>query len=690
MLRANRRWMSSVAVLLASAAVGVAADPEPGTVVRGTVVDEAGRPVAGATVDLLARQSRDVEPVRMEIVRVGPVRTGPDGGFVLRHDRILRSIGTIRAMADGGERLGISTSQGRDPSQPIRLVLSPSRSLTVRVVDAAGKPVAGAGVEVSTEEVASGSATAAVDPGTTDDRGIARFRVPADATIRDVLALKEGAGADYLANERGLPAVARGPLPAEVSLTLKGARTVAVRALDSDERPIPGVVFRLSLMTLKGRPTLRSAPQITEVTTDASGIARWRWVPEGCAGDLLVVPMQGLVEDALPRLSPSDEGDVTLNALFRRRARLSGRVVHADGSPARGVAIRAQGLNKFGDKPGAGGTRTGEDGSYVMLVRPEQAYLIAVTGPDSAAEPRSDLLIGEGERHDGLDFRLIEGTRLHGRVAIRPGAQRYVVVDLLGEELPADQQRTPGAKERLRLPIPPTLDGRGGYEARLGPGEYEVFAADHPEHPTIHIGGSGEFVLNFLGDLTPPPVPLKGVVVEAAPGGGERPAKSASLAARADQSTIYRAQADEAGRFSIQRTDQDVGLYASGEGGVAAVKVAKGVGEVKVVLGPPAAASGRVVDAAGRPFVGEGPFLSMSGGPWRPAEHLRRPSSVQVRSGPGRRIPGPLSPASGIQGVYFVLFRDSGAREVLPIKTFRVPGPGPIDLGTFVIPAGRP
>ena len=522
---------------------------------------------------------------------------------------------------------------------------------------------------------------AVVDPGTTDERGVARFRLPSDSPFRGALALKEGVGFDYVAN----PVVAA---PEAVPLTLQSGRTITLRARDSAGRPVPGIAFRLDGINFGLRPPgLSGALRITRVTTDASGLARWGWFREKSSGDVRVLPPEDLVEEATPRLSFLSEGDVTLNVLIRRKARLSGRVVNADGSPARGVTLTAIGMGQ----PGGDArlmARTEADGSYAMAVRPGRSYLIAVTSPGHASLPISDISVGEGESHGGLNFLLMEGTRLHGRATVPPGGSRYVLIYLLGEELPPAFQEKDGPKARFRLPISVPLDAQGDYEVRLGPGDYEVMAPGHREHPTIHVDGGGEFLLNFLGDpAAVPRVALTGVVVEPAPDGGERPAK-ASVTVTAVDSGTSRATTDEAGRFTVQRPDQDVVLYAQNLNGVAAVRVTKGTKEVKVVLGPLATASGRVVDARGKPIVGEGPRMIMTTGP----EDLPRDHSVVRLSklDPGGRYEFKVLVPGAEYRLSFLFTRDSGVQENLPIKTFRVERPGPIDLGEFVVPDEKP
>ena len=164
-MRRADRWAWLVVVALPVAAAR-GEDRAAETVLQGTVVDEAGKPAAGVVVEPLGREFRGVEAVR----------TGADGGFELRAGRVARPLAfaAVRARGDG-ERLGVASIRFRAagvPAGPMRVVLAPSRPLTVRVKDGAGKPVAGAAVEVVTSEIASGRPIAAVDPGTTDEGGV--------------------------------------------------------------------------------------------------------------------------------------------------------------------------------------------------------------------------------------------------------------------------------------------------------------------------------------------------------------------------------------------------------------------------------------------------------------------------------------------------------------------------------------
>ena len=71
----------------------------------------------------------------------------------------------------------------------------------------------------------------------TDTQGLATLRVAADARVQWVIGLKAGVGFDYFENYHIVPATEFPPLPEEVTLTLNGARTVRIKAVDSAAGP---------------------------------------------------------------------------------------------------------------------------------------------------------------------------------------------------------------------------------------------------------------------------------------------------------------------------------------------------------------------------------------------------------------------------------------------------------------------
>ena len=102
--------------------------------------------------------------------------------------------------------------------------------------------MAGAAVEVAGDYTVYADATTGAD-------GTALLRVPADAKVNWVFSLKSGFGFDYAEygsiddQGRSGPGVPSLELPASISLTLDGAQTVRIKAVDRDGKALPGVAF---------------------------------------------------------------------------------------------------------------------------------------------------------------------------------------------------------------------------------------------------------------------------------------------------------------------------------------------------------------------------------------------------------------------------------------------------------------
>jgi RNA polymerase sigma factor (sigma-70 family) len=214
--------------------VAQSAAGESMTRIMGVVVDEAGRPVAGTRVNVtwLRKNPEDTT-------------TAADGSFSLQIGFPIRSSETVHAFAESGARQGLARfEESFSPaSLPVRVVLKPARNLTVHVRDVKGSPVEGAAVELP-------FLLSPFSQALTDARGIAWFRLPADADVvhilalNHVLALKSGFGFDVFENYRSWPPFGtQETLPEKVFLTLDGARRVAIKAIDSAGSPVAGVSF---------------------------------------------------------------------------------------------------------------------------------------------------------------------------------------------------------------------------------------------------------------------------------------------------------------------------------------------------------------------------------------------------------------------------------------------------------------
>lgn len=466
----------------AFAATVTTAQADPGKAqITGTVVDEAGQPATQAEV-------RNVDG------RTPPVLTDAAGRFSLTLNDASIRYEKLIATADDGALMGLWETEDTDGSTvrstiDVQLTLKPSGKVLVKVVDAAGKAVSGA-------RIASAQAHTLLTFAVSDAQGGAELRVPQDAKITHVLAMKPGAGYEYLENAASAKWLDVKPLPAEVTLTLDGASRFEVRAVDSKGKPIPGVEFSPWYFRKTGKKGdlnvgSKSPGFPLSRTTDAEGLATFDFLPAQMEKK---VPMLCLSDDwhqqKDPVWSPRD-GDSKLETTLLRCGTASGLVLHADGKPAAGVMLQAEGrgkTNHYFRKT----VRSGADGSFQFTLYPEQSYLIAVTDEQWAAPSTSGFLMREGEVRADLFFTLGKGTLIHGTVfhvtTGKPLAKKTVTVIEQGAAIDQNAIQGPfsGDSAREQLVRWTSTDDEGRYSIRLGPGAYEV-SADYADEGRAQI-----------------------------------------------------------------------------------------------------------------------------------------------------------------------------------------------------------
>lgn len=123
--------------LLASVAIA----SEPAKRLGGRVVDENGRPLAGAKVTAFGAEAIDSDGSQQR--KLGTAVTGADGRF--RFDRPAESVVTIVATKKGG-CLDWAYWLGEGSGEPV-LRLGPATTIEGQIVDEAGRPIAGAAVD---------------------------------------------------------------------------------------------------------------------------------------------------------------------------------------------------------------------------------------------------------------------------------------------------------------------------------------------------------------------------------------------------------------------------------------------------------------------------------------------------------------------------------------------------------------
>jgi RNA polymerase sigma factor (sigma-70 family) len=569
--------------------------------IKGVVVDISGRPIAGAQVRSLWMVDSPI------------VTTKTDGTFVIATNEPRMLNQSFLATADNGARQGTFRFDGptgfKDPRSLVRIVLKPARTVTVSAVDAHGAPVEGAVVELL-------DIVFPVAKGRTDARGIAKLSAPADALTYWIYGYKPGVGFDYFENYASVPPLFSPP-PERASLVLNGTRTVRVRALDSADKPVPGVdIMPITVLKNGKLKSVNFSGSFAKVRTDAQGIATFDWLPSDIqAGTSFVSATLSYSTPKWPILDV-DKPDAEVTMRLLRHTPISGKVTRPDGAPASGILVMADGR---GDAYPAGSStaRTADDGSYTIEVPPEQSYMVHVFDDEWAARSRTGVVVRERQPRSGVDLRLERGTLIRGRVtAGQPPQPAAGVGMLLSEHGPAvpngtfPKQPTPLIEASLRI-VDTDADGR--YAFRVGPGDYDLTdpgargPGTKPEY--LKVGGGNDITRDFQISQSSRPwwQRLRGVVRLSRPGGP--PVAGAIVVAEPIGARIPPSHgfADDKGRFELFRPFDRALIYARDPKGNFAGFVSMAVDddtEVTVVAHPAAMARGRVVDSSGKPRAG--------------------------------------------------------------------------------------
>ncbi len=570
--------------------------------IKGIVVDEAGKPVAGARVAPLW-----MLPTRTAI-------SAADGTFVVLHDDPRRTNQAVIATADGGARQGIFRYDGpagyKGPRTLARVVLRPAQLVTVTVADRSGAPVPDAAVFVL-------DVVFPVAESRTDARGIAVLRAPADAWVQWIVGARSGVGFDYFENYRSVPAMPWIPPPRNARLVLDGARTVRVRAVDPAGRPVSGV--EMYPITIQKRGKLRSvniSPLSIDPRTDANGVATFDWIPADLLNGTAFYSASLRHDVADPPLLDVKKPGTELTAHVLRATRVSGAVTRPDGSPAAGIRVEANGVGSTRIPGGSGRAWTAADGSYEMHLAPEQSYTIAVVDDEWAAKSVVGVLVREGVPQAGLDLALVRGVVVHGRVTAgqesKPMAGRPVMLTARwGPAVPPKtfkNQPTSLVFNTFMRVVDTDLDGR--YAFRVAPGEYELMGPrpPGPQAPMerLKIAEGQEFERDFhLPSDDRPWKTLRGVV--RANDAGGPPIAGAVMVVQPIEDRIPPAHgyADDQGRFELPRMTGKVVVYArspAGDLAVCTVIAGDDDQDINLLVRPAATARGRVVDENGKPW----------------------------------------------------------------------------------------
>ncbi|MDG3006992.1 sigma-70 family RNA polymerase sigma factor [Paludisphaera mucosa] len=550
--------------------------------VRGVVVDEAGRPVAGAEVLLNAYGSDERRGL-----------TGPDGSFAMRP---VDSLGVLVLSPDGrrvGKHVYARSPLHAPQVDPARIVVSPGGTLDVRV-ETVGGPVGGAMVEAVSDRCVVAHAE-------TDSAGRARLLLPTDARVQWVVARKGGEGFDYVefgdllnvATPQGVPAA---ELQESVTLELREPWTVKIRLL-GEAGPLADVpLFVPSLRSDSRRSLINFRSRLMEATTGPDGVAVFDWLPTSPSRTVFY-PADGSLSRRSIEIDP--EGETSVERFVHRMVPVRGRVALPDGSPARGLTVRAVGSG-WDHNHGSGWARTAADGVYAMNVPPGESYCIWVEHETWAAPSLEGVELKAGALVNGIDFKLARGTVIRGRVTLGPerGPASGVAVSA-SEDIGSLPPPVGIGEVRIRPGSPivgARTDADGRYALNVGPGNYRLTFDSRPPGEILQISGQAEEVRDHHLDR-PKRRLLVGRVADEAGG-----TVAGAVVEIGPEPTRFVTTGRD-GRFCVEVDRFEQALYVTNRDGSMAtsIVVAPETSEVTIVVRPTARVVGVVVDGARNP-----------------------------------------------------------------------------------------
>jgi protocatechuate 3,4-dioxygenase beta subunit len=353
------------------------------------VVTDAGKPVAGATVEV-ASASLDVPRL---------VETGPDGHFLVDdvpegRYAVLARRGARAAAATGVERFGLG------PWSPLDLALGPAAVVEGRVIDAGTRvPVVGAHVALLPEDGPARTAATGAD-GTFRVEGV----LPGTWSV-DVVAL------GYLPPRRdGLEIAAEQTLALELPLT-RGA-VIEGRVVDARGAPVAGAHIDVAGEGKGG---------VGSVRVTAGGRAR------RVARALGAVPgtaAPGLVDAAAPRpgFIPMGELGVTTGPVpFAppRGVRVGVKPTDGDDDEDAEPPVSAEALAQAEQ-----GLVSDVDGRFRVDALPAGKYRVRAFHVDFAGGESTAVELGEGELERDVTVVVTRGASLAGRVLDAGGSPK--------------------------------------------------------------------------------------------------------------------------------------------------------------------------------------------------------------------------------------------------------------------------
>jgi len=420
---------------------------------KGIVVDENGKPVAGADV----RSGNDWTGGFLN--REQWQRSDENGRFVLSvPTNRITPWQSVYAISPEKERLAETTPKLKEgvPEIPeLTLVLKKARMITGTVTDENGNPIEGALV---------GGCWEMPYPNMTmsDKDGNFRFAYPEDGmrTLHQVFAIHKELGMDFIQTEEGRgyrnetppDKIKDGPF----ALKLSKWQIFKIRVVDEQQTPIPGAeVFSWLPRRDDGKDSINigSLPnRLFEVVTDAQGVAEVPSITErmyycaACPDEGILMPdgSRRFFANADKFWKDFDQSEAIPTLVMEKNGIVKGTVKRADGTPIAWSGISVKRHNACGH----GIMRTNAKGDFTHpWGKAGELFDYGVESKLGAAPGVFGFDVGNGDEEKRLDFVLEKGIRLHGTVYNPDGTPSEQYQIFLYEKCP------PSLLETIHVPL---------------------------------------------------------------------------------------------------------------------------------------------------------------------------------------------------------------------------------------------
>lgn len=347
--------------------------------ISGSVLDAAGRPVAGARVQVLPGESLanlepDEDPARAEIwSRVPATSVATDGSFVVRHP-LGSSTAVVRAAAEG-RTPAVAQGLAPDESRDVRLVLDAGNALTVFAVRAGSRaPVAGAHVRMILDSRGWQPVVAV-----TDAEGRAEIAGLAARRGRFVVIATDGTSASFELTPHGL---------STHTVELPRAQAVAGHVRLADGTPVAGAYVRAEHVDATGggsgsvSAAAAPAPSIDGgedrgVLTGADGAFRLDTTSTGALDLVVSSPRTGPLSTSMLRVAGVRVGNLDLELRVLAASTIEGRVEGAGADPSSALVTATSPAGALLDS-----TRAAVDGRFRLVGVPATGACVTATALD--------------------------------------------------------------------------------------------------------------------------------------------------------------------------------------------------------------------------------------------------------------------------------------------------------------------